>query len=178
MVWNNSGCPIWEVSVEKKLTLCPVGGGSGIQQRFTRVGSVSRTNPLTLIYHFWRKRCHFRKPPLKKGYIVRKWYKLAASLESPDNQRACKIVVDCMQDKGFNRLASNKIKLSVNEIKWSSFVARTRAISLWILDFGPEKITGGFEKWAPGTRVREPLLRKSFETEKSSCYYKLNGLMN
>ena len=38
------------------------------------------------------------------------------------------------------------IKLSVNETKWSSFLARTRAlilyISIWIFDFGPEKLPG------------------------------------
>ena len=49
--------------------------------------------------------------------------KLAASLESPDNQRARKTVVFRMQDKGFNGFASNKIKLSVNETKWSSCLA-------------------------------------------------------
>ena len=58
--------------------------------------------------------------------------KLAASLGSPDNQRARKTVVVCMQEKGFNRLASNKINLSVNEIKWSSLLARTHAFSLFI----------------------------------------------
>ena len=38
------------------------------------------------------------------------------------------------------------IKLSVNESKWSSLPARTRAlilyISIWIFDFGPEKLPG------------------------------------
>ena len=38
------------------------------------------------------------------------------------------------------------IKLSVNETKWRSFLARTRApilfISVWIFDFGPEKLPG------------------------------------
>ena len=38
------------------------------------------------------------------------------------------------------------IKLSVNEIKWSSLLTRTRAfilyISIWIFDFGPEKFPG------------------------------------
>ena len=38
------------------------------------------------------------------------------------------------------------IKLSVNEIKWSSLLVRTRAlilyISIWIFDFGPVKLPG------------------------------------
>ena len=38
------------------------------------------------------------------------------------------------------------IKLSVNETKWSILLARTRAlilyISIWIFDFGPEKLPG------------------------------------
>ena len=38
------------------------------------------------------------------------------------------------------------IKPSVNETKWSSFLARTRAlilfISIWIFDFGPVKLPG------------------------------------
>ena len=38
------------------------------------------------------------------------------------------------------------IKLSVNKTKWSSLLARTRAlilyISIWIFDFGPEKLPG------------------------------------
>ena len=35
-----------------------------------------------------------------------------------------------MQDRGFNSFASNMIKLSVNETKWSSLLARTRALIL------------------------------------------------
>ena len=46
----------------------------------------------------------------------------------------------------FNSFVSNVIKLSVNETKWSSLLARTRAlilyISIWIFDFGPEKLPG------------------------------------
>ena len=49
-----------------------------------------------------------------------------------------------MQDRGFNRLASNMIKSSVNETKWGSLLARTCTfipyISIWIFDFGPEKL--------------------------------------
>ena len=38
------------------------------------------------------------------------------------------------------------IKLYVNETKWSSLLARTRALILyiliWMFDFGPEKLPG------------------------------------
>ena len=43
-----------------------------------------------------------------------------------------KAVVVYMQDRGFNSFASNIIKLSVNEAKWSSFLARTGALILFI----------------------------------------------
>ena len=56
-------------------------------------------------------------------------------LESPDNfKRARKAFVVYM------------VKLSVNETKWSILLARTRDlilfISIWIFDFGPEKLSG------------------------------------
>ena len=51
-----------------------------------------------------------------------------------------KLLLSDMQDRGFNSLASNIIKLSVSETKWSSLLARTRAlilsISIWIFDLG------------------------------------------
>ena len=51
-----------------------------------------------------------------------------------------------MQDRGFNSFVSNMIKLSVIETKWSSLLARIRAlilcISIRIFDFGPEKLPG------------------------------------
>ena len=51
-----------------------------------------------------------------------------------------------MQDRGFKSLASNMIKLPVNETKWSSLLARIRAlilhISIWKFDFGPETLPG------------------------------------
>ena len=51
-----------------------------------------------------------------------------------------------MQGRGFNSFASNMIKLSVSETKWSSLLARTRAlilyISISIFDFGPENLPG------------------------------------
>ena len=51
-----------------------------------------------------------------------------------------------MPDRGFNSFASNMIKLSVNETKWISFLARNLAlilfISISIFDFGPEKSPG------------------------------------
>ena len=45
---------------------------------------------------------------------------------------ARKAVMVYMQDRGFNSFASNMIKLSVNETKWSSLLARTRALILYI----------------------------------------------
>ena len=67
-------------------------------------------------------------------------------LESPDNQRVRKAVVVYMKDRSFNSFASHMIKLSVNETKWSSLLARTRALIpfIWIsiFDFGPEKLSG------------------------------------
>ena len=51
-----------------------------------------------------------------------------------------------MQDRDFSSFASNMMKLSVNETKWSSLLARNRVlilyISIWIFDFGPEKLPG------------------------------------
>ena len=76
-------------------------------------------------------------------------------LDSPDNQRACKAVVVYKQDRGFNSLASKMIKLSVSETKCSSLLARTRAlilyISIWIFDFGPEKLPGLSRLTSPGS---------------------------
>ena len=67
-------------------------------------------------------------------------------LESPDRQRTRKAVVVYMQERGFNSFASNVIKLSDNETKWCSLLARTRAlipyISIGIFDCGPEKLPG------------------------------------
>ena len=53
-------------------------------------------------------------------------------LESPDNSRARKAAVVYMQDRGFNSFASNVINLSVNETKWSTLLAKTRALILYI----------------------------------------------
>ena len=51
-----------------------------------------------------------------------------------------------MQGRGFNSFASNMIKISVNETEWSSLLARTRVlilyISIWKFDFGPETLPG------------------------------------
>ena len=51
-----------------------------------------------------------------------------------------------MHDRGFNSLASDMTKLSVNETNYSSLLARTLAfifdISILIFDFGPEKLPG------------------------------------
>ena len=66
--------------------------------------------------------------------------------QSPDNQRARKAVVVYMQGRSFNSFASNMIKLSVNETKWSSLLARAHAlipyISIWKFDVGPETVPG------------------------------------
>ena len=55
-------------------------------------------------------------------------------------------VVVYMQERVFDSFASNIIKLAVNETKWSTLLARTSAlvlyISIWIFDFGPEKLLG------------------------------------
>ena len=61
-----------------------------------------------------------------------------------------------MQDRSFNCFASNMIKLSANETKWSILLARTRALilftSIWMYDFGPEKLSGLWRN-APGPAV-------------------------
>ena len=53
------------------------------------------------------------------------------------------------------------IKLSVNEAKWSSLLDRTRTlilyISIWIFDFGPEKLPGLSRNWP------RPLLHSTFK---------------
>ena len=53
-------------------------------------------------------------------------------LESPDSQRARLAVSVYFKDRGFNSFASNMIKLSVNETKWSSLLAWTRGLILYI----------------------------------------------
>ena len=45
-----------------------------------------------------------------------------------------------MQGRGFNSFASNRIKLSVNETEWSSLLARTRALILYIYSFRFENL--------------------------------------
>ena len=51
-----------------------------------------------------------------------------------------------IKDRGFNSFASDMIKLSVNETKWDSLLAWTRALILyiliWIFDFRPENLPG------------------------------------
>ena len=62
-----------------------------------------------------------------------------------------------MKDRSFNSFASHVITLSGNETKWSSLLARTRAlilfISIWIFDSGPEKLRDfretGHSTWNP-----------------------------
>ena len=53
-------------------------------------------------------------------------------LESRDNQRARQAVPVYIKDPGLDSSASNMIKLSVNEAKWSSLLARTRTLILYI----------------------------------------------
>ena len=48
------------------------------------------------------------------------------------------VVVVYMQGRGFNSFASNKIKLAVNGAKWSTLLARTRALVLYISISGPK----------------------------------------
>ena len=60
--------------------------------------------------------------------MVRKNGTRGPFLESPDNLK----VVVYMQGRGFNSFASNMIKLSVIETKWSCLLARTRALILYI----------------------------------------------
>ena len=48
MAWNNSGCPIWEVSVEKKFTLCPVRRGERNSTTFRTCRICLEDQPLTL----------------------------------------------------------------------------------------------------------------------------------
>ena len=43
-----------------------------------------------------------------------------------------KAVLVYMQDRGFSSFASNVMKLSVNETKWSSLLARNHALILYI----------------------------------------------
>ena len=52
--------------------------------------------------------------------------------QSPDNQRARKAVVVYMQGRSSNSFASNMIKLSVNETKRSSLLARAHALIPYI----------------------------------------------
>ena len=76
-----------------------------------------------------RKSCGFKKYPESYGRGLRAW---GPFLESPDNERARQAVSVYIKDRGFNSFASNMIKLSVNETKWSSLLARTRALILYI----------------------------------------------
>ena len=66
--------------------------------------------------------------------------------QSPDNQRARKAVVVYMQGRSFNSFASNMIKLSVNETKRSSLLARPTPLLLIFrfenLISGPKRYLG------------------------------------
>jgi len=69
-------------------------------------------------------------------------------------------------------------KLSVNETKWSSLLARTRAlifyISIFIFDFGPEKLpglarNGPQERLCPSWYYRRKKVINVFSTQKCTC---------
>ena len=69
--------------------------------------------------------------------------------------KACSQAISVyIKDRGFNGFASNMIKLSVNETKWNSLLARTRSlilyISISIFDFGPVKLP---ELWRNGPQA-------------------------
>ena len=72
-------------------------------------------------------------------------------LESLENWWAQYAVSVYIKEWGFNSFASNMIKLSVNESKWSSLDPRSYSLyfdlNIW---FQARKVTGTFEKWAPG----------------------------
>ena len=53
-----------------------------------------------------------------------------------------------MEDGGFNSFATNMMKLSVSETKWSSLLARTGAFILEYLISGP-KSYGDFRETGP-----------------------------
>ena len=80
-------------------------------------------------------------------------------LESLHNWRARKAVAVYIQDRGFNSFASNMIKPSVNETKWSSLITlgRTCALILYILDLNiwsrARKIPGLSRKGPPGPEI-------------------------
>ena len=67
-----------------------------------------------------------------------------------------------MQDRGFNSFASNMIKLWVKETKWSSLLARTRALIFLYFDlkiwFRARNVTGIFEKRAPAQSFQKRLI--------------------
>ena len=66
------------------------------------------------------------------------------------------------------------IKLSVNEAKWSSLLAKTLAltlyISIWIFDFGPEELPGLFEKRAPESKIYWQILESSIWYPESTVW--------
>ena len=75
----------------------------------------------------------------------------------PIINRVRKAVVVYMQDRSFNSFASNMIKLSVNETKWSILLARTGALIFFYFDlniwFRARKVIGTLEKRAPAAPV-------------------------
>ena len=62
----------------------------------------------------------------------------AARISSYMGRGGTFVVVVYMQERDFNSFASNIIKLAVNETKWSTLLARTRALVLYISISGPK----------------------------------------
>ena len=83
-----------------------------------------------------------RPRPLSSFDTHARWQPVTQSARS---RRSYGKTEDCQQSKiKISIIASNMIKPSVNETKWSSLLARTRAlilfISIWIFNIGPEKL--------------------------------------
>ena len=64
-----------------------------------------------------------------------------------------------MQDRGFNSFVSNMIKLSVYETKWSSLLARTLALILYIWRFSAPKSYRDFRETGPRRQIMDMRLR-------------------
>ena len=128
----------WKRSLKGMILLsCFPGGGGGIPGNYWW-GCPARFSKSWL--YFRPKSVNFQ-PVFRPGPRFLK----VATINGP-----VKAVVVYMQGRGFNSFASNMTKLSVNETEWSSLLARTRALILYILiskfDFGPKTLP----KRAPG----------------------------
>ena len=75
------------------------------------------------------------------------------------------------------------IKLSVSETKWSSLLARTRALTLYIsiliFDFGPEKLPGLSRNGSQANKILDLITESSSRKGLiMSSYLKRAGSMN